>query len=246
MSRATHSSQPELEQLATTSKVLVVDDEQSITELVSTALELEGFTTDSAANGSEAVNKVMSGHYDLLILDIMLPDLWGVDVCKYLREKGDKTPIIFLTAKDTIEDKVEGLTVGGDDYITKPFSLDELIARTYAVLRRSTSEGNNFSNNRIVFEDLVLCLDTYEVWKAGHLVELTPTEFKLLNYLAINPRQVLTRTQIIANVWGIEFQGDYSIVETYISYLRKKLEGFGLPLIQTIRGIGYSLRLPNA
>ena len=233
-----------LKQVPIAPHVLIVDDEESITELVSTAFELEGFITDSATSGRKAVDKVSRGHYDLLILDVMLPDLWGVDVCRHLREGGVKTPIIFLTAKDATEDKVEGLSAGGDDYITKPFSLEELIARAYAVLRRSTSDNNGVSSNKIIFEDLVLSLDTYEVWKAGHLVTLTPTEFKLLTYLAINPRRVLTRAQIIENVWGIDFQGDYSIVETYISYLRKKLDVAGPSLIQTIRGIGYSLRLP--
>jgi two-component system OmpR family response regulator len=180
---------------------------------------------------------------DLIVLDVMLPDLDGFEVARRLRERADETPIVFLTAKDTTEDKVRGLTLGGDDYVTKPFSVEELLARIATVLRRL---GRGEGEGVMRFGDLELDDETREVFRGGEPVELTDTEYRLLRFMMGNPRRVLTRAQILDHVWEYDFAGDARVLETYVSYLRKKLEAHGPRLIQTVRGVGYALRLPSA
>jgi two-component system OmpR family response regulator len=227
-----------------TSRVLVVDDEPNITELVATALRYEGFEVVTAQSGRAALKEVDSTRPDLVILDVMLPDLDGFEVARRIRQDGRRVPILFLTAKDATEDKVRGLTLGGDDYVTKPFSLEELIARVRAVLRR-VAEGAGASS-RLVFADLELDEETHEVFRGKTAIDLTPTEFKLLRYFLLNPRRVLSKAQILDYVWEYDFGGDANVVETYVSYLRKKVDTLGPPLIHTLRGVGYSLRSPAA
>ncbi len=225
-------------------RVLVVDDEPNITDLVATALRYEGFEVDTAATGRAALDKAVNSRPHLLVLDVMLPDLDGFEVARRLRQEGRRIPILFLTARDATEDKVRGLTLGGDDYVTKHFSLEELLARVRAVLRRvaDTSEASS----KLVFADLELDEETREVFRGDHPIDLTPTEFKLLRYLMMNPRRVLSKAQILDHVWEYDFGGDANVVETYISYLRKKIDSLGPPLIHTLRGAGYSLRVPVA
>ncbi len=222
----------------------MVDDEPNITDLVATALRYEGFEVVTALSGRAALGEVAANRPDLLILDVMLPDLDGFEVARRLRQDGRRVPILFLTAKDATEDKVRGLTLGGDDYVTKPFSLEELIARVRAVLRRA-AEGSSASS-RLVFADLELDEETHEVFRGKTPIDLTPTEFKLLRYLLLNPRRVLSKAQILDYVWEYDFGGDANVVETYVSYLRKKIDTLGPPLIHTLRGVGYSLRVPAA
>jgi two-component system OmpR family response regulator len=225
--------------------VLVVDDEEHITELVAMGLGYNGFTVERAASGREALAAIDKGRPDLVVLDVMLPDLDGFEVARRLRQNegaGARLPIIFLTARDTTQDKVEGLRLGGDDYVTKPFSIEELIERVKAVLRRASGLGPG--ERKLSYADLELDEDTRDVWRAGNLVELTPTEYRLLHYLLANARRVLTRDQILENVWDYTFAGNASVLETYISYLRQKVDIVDPPLIHTVRGVGYSLRLP--
>lgn len=224
------------------SRVLVVDDEPNITDLVSTALRYEGFEVAAVGTGRAALDQIATFRPQLVVLDIMLPDLDGFEVARRLRQEGRRVPILFLTAKDATEDKVRGLTLGGDDYVTKPFSLEELLARIRAVLRRVQDSVE--STSRLSFADLELDEDTREVFRGSNLIELTPTEFKLLRYLMLNPRRVLSKSQILDHVWEYDFGGDANVVETYISYLRKKIDSLGPPLIHTLRGAGYSLRVP--
>jgi two-component system OmpR family response regulator len=221
-------------------RVLVVDDESYITDLVGTALRYEGFHVEEAGGGRAAMSAAAAFRPDLVVLDVMLPDIDGFEVTRRLRSEGFRSPVLFLTAKDATDDKVVGLTIGGDDYLTKPFALDELIARVRAILRR-TRPGHEEEPLR--FADLVMDEDTHEVRRGDTLVPLTPTEFKLLRYFLLNPRRVLSKTQLLEHVWEYDFGGDPNILETYISYLRKKLNAAGQPLIQTVRGVGYSLRL---
>ncbi len=225
-------------------RILVVDDEPYITDLLSAALKFEGFAVDVAGTGAEAVALAQESRHDLVLLDVMLPDITGTDVCRRLRDLGIATPVLFLTARDATDDKVAGLTVGGDDYVTKPFSLDELVARIHAVLRR-TGRSNGMASARLVFADLEMDDETHEVWRHGILLDLTATEFNLLRYMLENARRVLAKGEILDNVWSYDFDGDPSIVETYVSYLRKKVDCFEPSLIHTIRGVGYSLRLPR-
>jgi two-component system OmpR family response regulator len=222
-------------------RVLVVDDEPSIVDAVGTALRYEGFDVSTASSGRDALRKVTADEPDFIVLDVMLPDLDGFEVTRRLRAEGTVTPVLFLTAKDATEDKVVGLNVGGDDYLTKPFSLAELIARTRAILRRAGAEEEQRAVLR--FADVVLDQQTYEVTRNGELVQLTSTEFNLLRYLMLNSRRVLSKSEILANVWHYDFGGDGNNVETYISYLRRKLDAHGPPLIQTVRGVGYRLRI---
>ncbi|MGD0896114.1 MAG: response regulator transcription factor [Acidimicrobiales bacterium] len=229
---------------AASGRVLVVDDEANITDLVATALRYEGFEVATAPTGRAALSELESNRPDLLILDVMLPDLDGFEVARRIRQDGRRVPILFLTAKDATEDKVRGLTLGGDDYVTKPFSLEELIARVRAVLRR-VADGVGASS-RLVFADLELDEETHEVFRGTTPIELTPTEFKLLRYFLLNPRRVLSKAQILDYVWEYDFGGDANVVETYVSYLRKKIDTLGPPLIHTLRGVGYSLRVPAA
>jgi len=224
-------------------RVLVVDDESNITDLVATALRYEGFDVEVASTGSDALKAAESFRPDLMVLDIMLPDRNGFQVVQRLRADGRHVPVVFLTARDSTEEKVKGLTVGGDDYVTKPFSLEELVARVRAVLRR-TGVMNGDGSARLVFADLELDDDTHEVWRGRARIELTPTEYKLLRYLMLNARRALSKSQILDHVWEYDFEGDANVVETYISYLRKKIDRLGPPLIQTIRGVGYTLRKP--
>jgi two-component system OmpR family response regulator len=225
-------------------RILVVDDEPNIADVVSMALRFQGFAVETAGTGRDALAAVRSFDPHLLVLDIMLPDMEGFDVAERLGAQRAQLPIIFLTARDSTQDKIRGLTTGGDDYVTKPFSLEELVARIRAILRRTGVHGA--MSSRLTFEDLELDEDTREVTRAGHPIELTPTEYRLVRYLLLNPRRVLTRAQLLDHVWEYDFDGDSRILETYVSYLRKKLDPHGSPLIQTVRGVGYALRLPRS
>ncbi len=227
-----------------TGRILVIDDEPSITELLQMSLGFEGYEVAVANSGRKGLESAAAFKPDLIVLDVMMPDLDGFDVLKRLRQERDLTPVIFLTAKDALDDKVLGLRSGGDDYMTKPFSLAELSARVSSILRRSGAAPEKPS--RMVFGDLILDEDTHEVVRTGRQIELTATEFKLLRYLMMNSKRVVSKSQILDHVWEYDFGGDANIVETYISYLRKKLDGANeLPMIRTIRGVGYSLRLPD-
>jgi two-component system OmpR family response regulator len=225
-------------------RVLVVDDEPNIVDVISMALRYEGFSVESAANGKEAIDAVGSFRPHLMVLDIMLPDMEGFDVARKLTAERAGVPIVFLTARDATEDKVRGLTLGGDDYVTKPFSLEELVARIRTVLRRSGATEDDSSV--LAFADLELNDDTREVSRGGRPIELTATEYRLLRYLMLNPRRVLTRSQLLDHVWDYDFGGDARVLETYISYLRKKVDVEDPALIHTVRGVGYSLRTPRA
>ena len=225
-------------------RILVVDDEPNITDLVATALRYEGFEVAVAGNGRDALSMVTSFHPDIVILDVMLPDVDGFEVRTRLGERGEDVPVLFLTARDAPEDKIRGLTIGGDDYVTKPFSLEELVARIRAILRRIGRGGRQAGVMR--FADLELDEETYEVRRDGRRIELTPTEFKLLRYLMLNPKRVVSKGQILDHVWEYDFGGDAAIVETYISYLRKKVDAKEPHLIQTVRGFGYTIRIPEA
>lgn len=224
-------------------RLLVVDDEPSIRELLAASLKFAGFDVVSAGDGTEALRMAESHRPDLVVLDVMLPDMDGFTVTRRLRERGRDTPVLFLTARDETQDKIQGLTVGGDDYITKPFSLEEVVARIRAVLRRTGVAGAPESG-RLLFHDLELDEDSHEVRRGGRLVELSPTEFKLLRYLMLNPNRVLSKTQILDHVWNYDFNGESGIVESYISYLRRKIDDREPTLIHTKRGVGYVLRLP--
>jgi two-component system, OmpR family, response regulator len=224
-------------------RILVVDDEPNIVDVVSMALRFQGFEVASAATGQEALDRVRSFKPDLMVLDVMLPDMEGFDVAERLGARRADVPIVFLTARDATPDKIRGLTSGGDDYVTKPFSLEELIARIRAILRRVA--GAEPASSVLRFEDLEMDEDTREVTRAGQPIELTATEYRLLRYFLLNPRHVLTRAQLLDNVWEYDFGGDGRVLETYVSYLRKKLDQHGPPLIHTARGVGYALRLPR-
>ena len=225
-------------------RVLVVDDEPNITELLAMALRYEGFTVKTAATGRAAVTAVTQFSPALVILDVMLPDIDGLEVLRRLNNTGRRVPIIFLTARDATEDKVHGLTIGGDDYVTKPFSVEELMARVRVVLRRHG--GNDQENGKLSLADLELDDEAHEVRRSGQVIALTTTEYRLLRYLLINAGRVLTRSQILDHVWHYDFGGDASVLETYISYLRRKVDRFEPPLVQTVRGVGYVLRAPRA
>ena len=225
-------------------KVLVVDDEPNIRDLLSASLRFQGHQVLTAANGNEAINKIVDNQPDVVLLDVMLPDISGFGVTKKIRSLGIETPILFLTARDDTEDKVTGLTVGGDDYVTKPFSLDEIIARISAIMRRT---GKDQTKSVISVGELTINEDAHEVTVNGKLVDLSPTEYQLLRYLATNPNRVLTKAQILDHVWEYDFNGEMGIVESYVSYLRKKLDPISTePLIVTKRGVGYMLKGPKA
>jgi two-component system OmpR family response regulator len=221
-------------------RILVVDDEQSIVDAVATALRYEGYDVEEAATGRAALDAVLRDEPDLVVLDWMLPDIEGIEVGRRIRAQGFKTAILFLTAKDGTENKVEALRAGGDDYVTKPFSLAEIVARVQAILRRS---GSELPGDVLRFGDLVLDESRHEVSRAGQPVSLTATEFSLLRYFMLNPRRVLSKGQILMNVWHYDFGGNSNVVETYVSYLRKKLDALGPPLIRTVRQAGYMLEL---
>jgi two-component system, OmpR family, response regulator len=225
-------------------RVLVVDDEPNIVDVVSMALRFHGYAVETAGTGADALSAVTAFRPDLIVLDVMLPDMEGFEVARRLGAERADTPIVFLTARDAPEDKLRGLTTGGDDYVTKPFSLEELLARVRNILRRTGAAQPDSS--RLSFEDLELDEDTREVARGGEPVELTATEYRLLRYLMLNPRRVLTRAQILDHVWDYDFGGDARVLETYVSYLRKKLDVHGPSLIHTVRGVGYALRPPRA
>ncbi len=224
--------------------ILVVEDEEPIRELVTTALRFTGFQVETAVSGGEALAEARNSTYDLIVLDVNLPDLDGFAVCRKLRSNGDQVPVVFLTARDDPADLRAGFTDGGDDYVTKPFSLEELVLRIEAVLRRSRSVQSEPA--RLTCGDLILDEDAHRIWRAGSEVALSPTEFRLLRYLMLNHDRVLSKTQILNHVWDYEFAGDPSSVETYISYLRRKLDDREGLLIRTVRGFGYALRAPTA
>ena len=225
-------------------QVLVVDDEPNIRELVQVALKFHGCAVITAASGKEALRQADTTRPDLIVLDVMLPDLDGFEVCRRLRAGGNEVPVIFLTARDTSSDTVTGLALGGDDYVTKPFSVEALVARVRAVLRRAarTADGEAADPGLLRVADLELDESRWTVHRSGTAVELSPTEFRLLAYLMRHHGRVLTREQLLENVWGWDYAGQSQIVETYVSYLRRKLDPLGPALIHTQRGIGYSLR----
>ena len=223
-------------------RILVVDDEPSIVDAVATSLRYEGFGVDEAVNGRLALAAAQEHPPDLIVLDVMLPDLDGLEVTRRLRADGIRVPILFLTARDAVEDKVAGLTVGGDDYVTKPFALAEIVARVHAILRRIGSEPEDEGILR--FADIEMDESAHEVTRAGQPIALTATEFNLLRFFLLNPRHVLSKAQILDHVWHYDFGGDGNVVETYVSYLRKKLEAVGPPVIHTVRLVGYALREP--
>ena len=227
-----------------TQRILVVDDENSISELIATSLKFVGFDVRTASSGAQALQIAQEMKPHALILDVMLPDQNGFDVCRQIRNDGLNIGVLFLTAKDSVEDKIAGLTIGGDDYVTKPFSLEELVARLRALLRRTGVTEVLADDEKIRFADLELDEATHEVRRAGNLIDLSPTEFLLLRYLMINADRVVSKSQILDHVWQYDFRGDMGIVETYVSYLRKKIDIYEPALIHTVRGVGYRLRLP--
>ena len=226
-------------------RILVVDDEPNINDLISTSLKFSGFDVRSASNGAEALTIAEEFKPHALVLDVMMPGMSGFQVCEKLRKDGLKLGVLFLTAKDSTDDKVTGLTIGGDDYMVKPFSLEELVARVRAILRRTGDIEIDIDDELIRFADLELNEATHEVSRGGKLIELSPTEFTLLRYLLINADRVVSKAQILDHVWQYDFRGDAGIVETYISYLRKKIDTYEPQLIHTVRGVGYRLRLPS-
>jgi two-component system OmpR family response regulator len=224
-------------------RVLVVDDESSLTDLLQMALKYEGWEVKTAAEGVKAVSLAREFRPDAVVLDVMLPDIDGLQVLQRMRSDGSDVPILFLTAKDSLDDRIAGLTVGGDDYVTKPFSLEEVVARLRSLIRRSTLTADANESPIIRVGDLQLDEDSHEVRRGDQAIELTATEFELLRYLMRNPRRVLSKSQILDRVWDYDFGGKSSVVEIYISYLRKKvdLDGF-VPMIHTVRGAGYMLK----
>ena len=225
-------------------RLLIVDDEPNIVELLSASLRFVGFEVSTATDGVEAIRQARRNRPDLLILDVMMPGLDGFDVVRMLRAEGLRMPVLFLTARDATADRVTGLTLGGDDYVTKPFSLEEVIARIRAILRRAGS-GAETEPAQLRFADIELDDDIHEVRKAGELVELSPTEFKLLRYFMRHPGRVLSKTQILEHVWHYDFNGDTGVIESYVSYLRRKLDTSEPRLLHTVRGVGYVLRVPR-
>ena len=225
-------------------RLLVVDDEPNIVDLLATSLRFAGFEVATARNGSEALRVAPDFRPDLLVLDVMMPGIDGFSVVRRLRQDGMSVPVVFLTARDATEDKVTGLTLGGDDYVTKPFSLEEVVARIRAVLRRFRATERPTST-RLAFADIEMDEDTHEVWKAGKLVALSPTEFKLLRYFLQNAGRVLSKAQILDHVWHYDFNGDANVVESYVSYLRRKVDTTEPRLLHTLRGVGYVLRQPR-
>ena len=222
-------------------RVLTVDDEPSLTELLSMALRYEGWEVSTAASGLQAVKVARKTRPDAIVLDMMLPDFDGLEVMRRIRAEQPEVPVIFLTARDALEDRIGGLTAGGDDYVTKPFSLEELVARLRGLLRRSGATTSR-EESRLVVGDLVLDEDSHEVFRGGDEVSLTATEFELLRFLMRNPRRVLSKAQILDRVWNYDFGGQANVVELYISYLRKKIDAGRAPMIHTMRGAGYVLK----
>ncbi|WP_433777563.1 response regulator transcription factor [Microbacterium sp. gxy059] len=226
-------------------RVLVVDDEQMLTDLLSMALRMEGWEVRTASSGFDALQGVKEFSPDVLVLDIMMPDLDGMEVLQRLRQQGDTVPVLFLTAKDAVADRVAGLTAGGDDYVTKPFSLEEVVARLRALLRRAGTALSTEEEPILRVGDLSLNEDSHEVIRGDEEIELTATEFELLRFLMRNQRRVVSKPQILDRVWNYDFGGKSSVVELYISYLRKKIDAGREPLIHTVRGVGYMIKAPQ-
>jgi two-component system, OmpR family, response regulator len=224
-------------------RVLVVDDEPNIVDVVSMALRHNGFAVDATDTGAAALARAREWRPNVMVLDVMLPDMNGFEVARRMSGEHLGVPILFLSARDATSDKVRGLTTGGDDYVTKPFSIEELVARLRNILRRTGALTEQ--SGRLTFADLELDEDTREVSRNGRAIELTATEYRLLRYLMLNPRRVLTRAQLLDHVWRYDFAGDARVLETYMSYLRKKIDADQVPLLHTVRGVGYTLRLPR-
>jgi two-component system OmpR family response regulator len=228
-----------------TPKLLVVDDEPNIAALLAATLRLVGFEVRVAATGTEALSAATEFSPDLMVLDVMLPDVDGFEVARRLRATGRPVPVLFLTARDSVEDRISGLTAGGDDYVTKPFSLEEVVLRIRAILRRSKPGSDLVDPGMLRYADLELDEDAHEVRRSGKLIDLSPTEFNLLRYLLTNAGRVVSKAQILDRVWNYDFGGDGRIVESYVYYLRRKVDKYEPPLIHTVRGVGYALRLPR-
>ena len=228
-----------------TARLLVVDDEPNILDLLAESLRYAGFDVTTAADGHAAVAAAQTQRPDLVVLDVMMPGIDGFEVVRRLRADGIRVPVLFLTARDAKEDTITGLTVGGDDYVTKPFSLGEVVARIRALLRRSGYVAEVSADTGLTFADIELDEDAHEVHKAGEYVELSPTEFKLLRYFMENPGRVLSKSQILDHVWDYDFGGEANVVETYVSYLRRKVDTTEPRLLHTVRGVGYVLRIPR-
>ena len=224
--------------------LLVVEDEETLRTMLSAALQFHGFVVSTTVDGRSAMEMISLQHPELILLDVMMPDLDGYEVCRRLRTEGDHTPVLFLTARDATEDKVRGLTVGGDDYVEKPFSIDELVARVHAILRRTGSSTHPVEPTTYALGDLLMDDDAHRVTRGGQDVSLSPTEYNLLRYLLVNQGRVVSKAQILDHVWNYDFGGDGSVVETYIGYLRRKVDQAEPKLIHTIRGVGYTLRRP--
>ncbi len=234
---------PHIPAAAAGSRVLVVDDDEYISELLATTLGLAGFTVACAPSGGEAMRQVPRFRPSVLVLDVMLPDLDGFEIVQRLRQDGEAMPVLFLTARDGLDDKLTGLTVGGDDYVTKPFSVAEVVVRVHALLRRARS---GTKDPVLRFADLEMDEETHEVSRAGRSVELSPTEYRLLRYLLVNARRVMSKGQILDHVWQYNFGGDSGVVEKFVSNLRRKIDVEDPPLIHTVRGFGYCLRRPRS
>lgn len=226
-------------------RILVVDDEANIVELLSVSLKFQGFEVHTATNGAQALDRARETRPDAVILDVMMPGMDGFGVLRRLRADGIDAPALFLTARDSLQDKIAGLTLGGDDYVTKPFSLEEVVARLRVILRRAGKGGAEPRNARLTFADIELDEETHEVWKAGQPVSLSPTEFTLLRYFVINAGTVLSKPKILDHVWRYDFGGDVNVVESYVSYLRRKIDTGDKRLLHTLRGVGYVLREPR-
>lgn len=226
-------------------KVLVVDDEPNIVELLTVSLKFQGFEVETANSGPAAIELAHSWKPDAYILDVMMPEMDGFELLSKLRAEGLDAPVLFLTAKDAVEDRIHGLTIGADDYVTKPFSLEEVITRLRVILRRGNVSEDSNEDTTLRYADLTLNDDTHEVTKAGEIVELSPTEFNLLRYLMLNAEVVVSKAKILDNVWHYDFGGDGNVVESYISYLRRKVDTGDVQLIHTVRGVGYVLRTPR-
>ena len=226
-------------------KVLVVDDEPNIVELLTVSLKFQGFEVETANSGPAAIELAHSWKPDAYILDVMMPEMDGFELLSKLRAEGLDAPVLFLTAKDAVEDRIHGLTIGADDYVTKPFSLEEVITRLRVILRRGNVTDDSNEDSTLRYADLTLNDDTHEVTKAGEIVELSPTEFNLLRYLMLNAEVVVSKAKILDNVWHYDFGGDGNVVESYISYLRRKVDTGDVQLIHTVRGVGYVLRTPR-
>ncbi len=241
---ATNSVQPQKLHRpdGTPPRVLVVDDEPNITELLSMAMRYEGWDVRSAGTGMAAIRAAREFGPDVVALDIMLPDLDGLEVLRRMRERDARIPVLFLTARDAVEDRIAGLTAGGDDYVTKPFSLEEVVARLRALMRRTAVVAEQQDDSLLVVGDLTLDEDSHEVTRGGEQISLTATEFELLRYLMRNPKRVLSKAQILDRVWNYDFGGQANVVELYISYLRKKIDAGRTPMIHTMRGVGYVLK----